>query len=231
MSALQLAMAEVAHAVETELERRLPAPSVEAAGGPEARLLEAMRYAALGPGKRFRPFLVVAGARLFDVPDVGAMPAAIAVEMVHAYSLVHDDLPAMDDDDLQRAGGAQCALGIGAEQAGAFDQQKRPQTLAAAKAGIAHGLDQPVRADSFAFARLRRQQSVEQSFDLVRDLHQSLGKIVFYVLRHVGSSGQIAADLGLPDPLERVKTRLGKTCRGYIPILSSASTAIRGSRP
>jgi farnesyl diphosphate synthase len=102
MSALQLAMAEVAHAVETELERRLPAPSVEAAGGPEARLLEAMRYAALGPGKRFRPFLVVAGARLFDVPDVGAMPAAIAVEMVHAYSLVHDDLPAMDDSGLRR---------------------------------------------------------------------------------------------------------------------------------
>jgi farnesyl diphosphate synthase len=102
MSALQSAMAEVARAVEAELERRLPSPPADAAGGPEARLIEAMRYAALGPGKRFRPFLVVAGARLFDVPDVGALPAAIAVEMVHAYSLVHDDLPAMDDSDLRR---------------------------------------------------------------------------------------------------------------------------------
>jgi farnesyl diphosphate synthase len=69
---------------------------------PEARLIEAMRYAALGPGKRLRPFLVVAGGRLFDVPDVGLLPAATAVEMIHAYSLVHDDLPAMDNSELRR---------------------------------------------------------------------------------------------------------------------------------
>jgi farnesyl diphosphate synthase len=101
MSALQRAMAEVAHAVEAELERHLPPPAADLAG-PEARLIEAMRYAALGPGKRIRPFLVVAGARMFDVPDVGSLPAAVAVEMIHAYSLIHDDLPAMDDSELRR---------------------------------------------------------------------------------------------------------------------------------
>ena len=67
-----------------------------------ARLLEAMRYASLGGGKRLRPFLVVETARLFGVEDAGALRAAAALEMVHCYSLVHDDLPAMDDDDLRR---------------------------------------------------------------------------------------------------------------------------------
>jgi farnesyl diphosphate synthase len=68
----------------------------------EARAYEAMRYAALGPGKRLRPFLVLAGARLFGIERQCALQAAAAVEMVHAYSLVHDDLPAMDDSDLRR---------------------------------------------------------------------------------------------------------------------------------
>jgi farnesyl diphosphate synthase len=102
MSALQQAMTEVARAVEAELARRLPEAAAAAATGPEDRLLEAMRYAALGPGKRIRPFLVVAGARLFDLPDFASLPAAVAVEMVHAYSLIHDDLPAMDNSDLRR---------------------------------------------------------------------------------------------------------------------------------
>ena len=68
----------------------------------EARVYEAMRYAALGPGKRLRPFLVLAGARLFGIARQCALQAAAAIEMVHAYSLVHDDLPAMDDSDLRR---------------------------------------------------------------------------------------------------------------------------------
>jgi farnesyl diphosphate synthase len=67
-----------------------------------ARLLEAMRYATLGGGKRLRPFLVIESARLFDVEGPGPQRAACALEMVHCYSLVHDDLPAMDDDDLRR---------------------------------------------------------------------------------------------------------------------------------
>jgi geranylgeranyl diphosphate synthase type II len=70
-------------------------------GLPET-LLEAMRYSLLAPGKRLRPLLVVLAAEACDVPDADPWPAACAVEMVHAYSLVHDDLPAMDDDDLRR---------------------------------------------------------------------------------------------------------------------------------
>jgi farnesyl diphosphate synthase len=67
-----------------------------------ARLLEAMRYASLGGGKRLRPFLVVETANLFDVPRARALMVAAALECVHCYSLVHDDLPAMDNDALRR---------------------------------------------------------------------------------------------------------------------------------
>lgn len=66
------------------------------------RLLDAMRYAALGGGKRLRPFLVVESAALFDVPRERALMAGAALECIHCYSLVHDDLPAMDNDDLRR---------------------------------------------------------------------------------------------------------------------------------
>ena len=68
----------------------------------EGRVVDAMRYAALDGGKRLRPFLVCASADLFNVPSVQALRAAAALEMIHCYSLVHDDLPAMDDDDLRR---------------------------------------------------------------------------------------------------------------------------------
>jgi farnesyl diphosphate synthase len=70
--------------------------------GLEARVYEAMRYSALAPGKRLRPLLVLAGARLFGVARPSALQVAAAIEMVHAYSLIHDDLPAMDDSDLRR---------------------------------------------------------------------------------------------------------------------------------
>jgi farnesyl diphosphate synthase len=67
-----------------------------------ARLIEAMRYSSLGGGKRFRPFLVVESASLFKVPRANALMAGAALECVHCYSLVHDDLPAMDNDALRR---------------------------------------------------------------------------------------------------------------------------------
>ncbi len=70
--------------------------------GAEARLVEAMLYASLNGGKRMRAFLVLEVASLFDVPRSRAVRAAASVEMLHAYSLVHDDLPAMDNDDLRR---------------------------------------------------------------------------------------------------------------------------------
>jgi farnesyl diphosphate synthase len=71
------------------------------AGLPDVPVVHAMRYAATG-GKRLRAFLVLEGARVHGLTDAQAMPAAVAVEALHAYSLVHDDLPAMDDDDLRR---------------------------------------------------------------------------------------------------------------------------------
>jgi farnesyl diphosphate synthase len=66
------------------------------------RFLEAMRYACLGGGKRFRPFLTIETARLFGMDGDGVSRAAAAIEMIHCYSLVHDDLPALDNDDLRR---------------------------------------------------------------------------------------------------------------------------------
>ncbi|MBS7545421.1 polyprenyl synthetase family protein [Ancylobacter oerskovii] len=91
------ALARCAGAVAAELER------VIARAQPVSdRLARAMRHAALAGGKRLRPFLVIESAALFGVPMPRALPAATALECVHCYSLVHDDLPAMDDDDLRR---------------------------------------------------------------------------------------------------------------------------------
>src|SRR5665213_972648 len=67
-----------------------------------ARLIAAMRHAALGGGKRLRPFLLVECAAIFGADRDGALMAGCALECVHCYSLAHDDLPAMDDDDLRR---------------------------------------------------------------------------------------------------------------------------------
>jgi farnesyl diphosphate synthase len=69
---------------------------------PESKLMEAMRYATLSSGKRIRPFMVVSSAEIFGVSTQSALRTAAAIEMVHCYSLVHDDLPAMDNDDLRR---------------------------------------------------------------------------------------------------------------------------------
>jgi farnesyl diphosphate synthase len=91
------ALAEAAQLTDVALDQLLVVPP-----DLEARVYEAMRYAALAPGKRMRPFLVLAGARLFGVARRCALQVAAAVEMVHAYSLVHDDLPAMDNSDLRR---------------------------------------------------------------------------------------------------------------------------------
>jgi farnesyl diphosphate synthase len=90
-------VAEVADLVTVALDELLPR-----ADGPEARLTEAMRYAALGPGKRLRPFFALEAARLFDIEERPVLRAACALECVHAYSLIHDDLPCMDDDDMRR---------------------------------------------------------------------------------------------------------------------------------
>jgi farnesyl diphosphate synthase len=96
---LMKSVASDAEAILSEL--LAPAPVAGERGRP-ARLLEAMRYSSLGGGKRFRPFLVVESASLFGVKRQNALMAGAALECVHCYSLVHDDLPAMDNDELRR---------------------------------------------------------------------------------------------------------------------------------
>ena len=86
-----------AETVNLTLERML-----EMHDDPEAELIEAMRYAVLDGGKRIRPFLTIASADLFNVQSERSLRVAAAIEMVHCYSLVHDDLPAMDDDEMRR---------------------------------------------------------------------------------------------------------------------------------
>ena len=83
--------------IDAELDRRLRPPADD-----PGRLVEAMHYAATGPGKRLRPALLIAAAEACGATREAALPAAAAIEMLHAYTLVHDDLPAMDDDDLRR---------------------------------------------------------------------------------------------------------------------------------
>jgi farnesyl diphosphate synthase len=93
---------QVALDIENLLDRLLePAPLPGEPARPQ-RLLEAMRYVSLGGGKRLRPFLVVESAALLNVPRERALMAGAALECIHCYSLAHDDLPAMDDDDLRR---------------------------------------------------------------------------------------------------------------------------------
>ena len=92
----------VADEAEALLTRLLDARPLEGEIARPDRLMAAMRHAVLGGGKRLRPFLVVESAALFDVPRKGALLAGAALECVHCYSLVHDDLPAMDNDDLRR---------------------------------------------------------------------------------------------------------------------------------
>lgn len=90
-------LAETAPRIDAALDAALPLPADD-----PGRLVEAMRYAVLGPGKRLRPALALAACAAVGGDEAAAWPAAIAVELLHAYTLVHDDLPALDDDDVRR---------------------------------------------------------------------------------------------------------------------------------
>ena len=92
----------VAADTETLLDRVLGPTPIDSERARPGRLVESIRYSTLGGGKRFRPFLVVESAALFGVERSRALMAGAALECVHCYSLIHDDLPAMDNDDLRR---------------------------------------------------------------------------------------------------------------------------------
>ncbi len=103
-------LAAAARATERLLDRILSHKPARGEIARPRRLIEAMRYATLGGGKRLRPLLVLESAALFRVPRQRALTVAAAVECVHCYSLVHDDLPSMDDDALRRGRGRMRAL-------------------------------------------------------------------------------------------------------------------------
>jgi len=97
LTEIKAALAENACNVDVMLDALLPIHD-----DPESRLMEAVRYSCLSGGKRIRPFLVAASAEIFGVEENRALRVAAAIEMVHCYSLIHDDLPAMDNDDMRR---------------------------------------------------------------------------------------------------------------------------------
>src|SRR5215213_7430284 len=96
-SLLVAALAQVRAEIDAFFSRLLAVPP-----DPRGPLYEAMGYAAIGGGKRLRPLLVIASCGLFHIARVRAVRVGAAVECIHAYSLIHDDLPSMDDDDLRR---------------------------------------------------------------------------------------------------------------------------------
>ena len=126
-------VAEAADLVTVALDELLPR-----AEGPESQLTEAMRYSALGPGKRLRAYFAIETGKMFDVPERSALRAACALECIHAYSLIHDDLPSMDDDDMRRGrpslhkayDEATAILAGDALQTAAFEILAHPDTLA-----------------------------------------------------------------------------------------------------
>lgn len=94
---LHHAIERISHDIDASFDQILLAPNDS-----RKRLYEAMRYSAIGGGKRLRPLLLTATADIFNVDRVSSVHAATAVEAIHVYSLIHDDLPCMDDDDLRR---------------------------------------------------------------------------------------------------------------------------------
>lgn len=97
MAAFDTRIKQTAGLIEKALDEFLPTRD-----GPLGRVVDAMRHGSLDGGKRLRPFLVIAAADIFDCPIERSVRAGCAVEMIHCYSLIHDDLPAMDDSDLRR---------------------------------------------------------------------------------------------------------------------------------
>ena len=195
MTELDRALYECRERTERALERFLPA-----ADRIPARLHEAMRYATLDGGKRIRPFLVQQTGALFDVPAEVLDVPAVAVELIHAYSLVHDDLPAMDDDALRRGrptchvryGEAEAILAGDALQTLAFELLAR-----APMPGVTEGRRLEMIA-TLAKAAGSRGMVGGQSLDLAAEGRElTLAELENLHIRKTGALIRAAALLGL----------------------------------
>lgn len=168
---LQDALQTIAVEMDAELDRLLAVPD-----DPRRKLYEAMRHAALGGGKRLRPLLVIAACELFKVDRTASLRVAAAIECMHVYSLIHDDLPAMDDDDMRRGkptvhkayDEATAILAGDALHALSFEIVADPATLADpfVRAELAFALAKAGGAAGMAGGQMMDLEAEHQSFDL-----------------------------------------------------------------
>ena len=205
------ALAEAAALTDRLLGKLLLVPS-----GPEARVFEAMRYSALAPGKRLRPFLVLASAQLFSVQQRSALQAAAAVELIHAYSLVHDDLPAMDNSELRRGrptchkqfDEATAVLAGDALLTFAFEVLAQEDT---------HG-DPAVRCElvsSLAVAAGGNGMVGGQMFDLLAEKDPTLGLVAITRLQRLKTGALIAFSCEAGAILGKAAPEMRRVLRGY----------------
>jgi farnesyl diphosphate synthase len=205
------ALAEAAALTDRLLDKLLGVPP-----GPEARVFEAMRYSALAPGKRLRPFLVLASAQLFSVQQRSALQVAAAVELIHAYSLVHDDLPAMDNSDLRRGrptchkqfDEATAVLAGDALLTFAFEVLAQEDT---------HG-DPAVRCElvsSLAVAAGGNGMVGGQMFDLLAEKDPTLGLVAITRLQRLKTGALIAFACEAGAILGKAPLEIRRALRGY----------------
>ncbi|MDP1733770.1 MAG: polyprenyl synthetase family protein [Sulfuritalea sp.] len=228
-------MSAIQQRTESALDATLPSPGLA-----PARLHEAMRYSVLGGGKRVRPLLCHAAASLFDAdPDVVDAPA-IAVELIHAYSLVHDDLPCMDDDVLRR-GKPTCHVQFDEATAllvGDALQTQAFQVLSNRLAGVA-AARQLEMLHLLAVASGSRGMAGGQAIDLAAVGEQlTISELEFMHIRKTGALIRAAVLLGAhcgeapPDALEHLghfANRIGLLFQVVDDILDAeASTATLG---
>ncbi|MCP4330285.1 MAG: polyprenyl synthetase family protein [Alphaproteobacteria bacterium] len=197
-----MAMAEASESVEDTIRHLLPNGD-----GPEARLFEAMRYSCLNGGKRLRPFLVLCSSRLFDVDERCTLRAAVAVEFIHCYSLVHDDLPAMDDDDLRRGrptlhiefDEASAILAGDALQTLAFEVLAHPETHddPAVRCELITALSRATGAEGMAGGQMFDLAAETETFDIgqiTRLQQMKTGRLIAFGCEAGGILGRASTD-------------------------------------